>query len=334
MAEKFRYSIQKKDNVTYVKVSGIIDEDNKLQELGEKLGGGLIVIDLAEVERINSCGVRDWVTWLGKVEEKGAQLILVKASPAIVAQMNLVNNFTGNAIIASFYAPYYCNNCDKEKLYYIDALPMKEQGAMEAPKVRCDECDHLMEFDDMEESYFAFLRHVRIEPIRAILPDDWEQFFSVDETSARLINRERTPTLNKLNLKSNPDVSLPSFASLPSLRERTGSGTSRPTGSIKTINSSSRDSSTFGGPVATSPSQVSMPTSGSDSGAKKGMDKKVIILIVVAVILFIATLVLLIMALNSDDKTPSVQPSPTVSFISPTQPFSFLPSPCKTALLS
>ncbi len=157
MNSKFSASVHARDEVTYVKLAGVIDEDNDLAGLAEKLRAGTAVIDVAEIERINSCGVRDWVNWLGKAEQSGARVVLIECSPAIVAQINLVNNFTGQGVVKSFYAPYFCPSCDLEKVLLVETRDMVGQHPFKAPSCRCDECDGPMDFDDMEESYFAFL---------------------------------------------------------------------------------------------------------------------------------------------------------------------------------
>jgi hypothetical protein len=118
------------------------------------------VIDLGEVERINSCGVRDWVNWLSKLESNGTRSVLVECSPAIVAQINLVNNFTGSGVVKSFYVPYFCPECDEEKVLLVEASDMGPPPH-EPPTCRCDECDLVMDFDDMPDSYFAFLSNQR-----------------------------------------------------------------------------------------------------------------------------------------------------------------------------
>ncbi len=162
MNPKFQASVQSREDVTYVKLSGVIDEDNELGTLADKLGGGgTAVIDVSEIERINSCGVRDWVNWLGKAEKGGAKIVMVECSPAIVAQINLVNNFTGNGVVKSFYAPYFCPNCDLEKVLLVETRDMHGQTPFKSPSCRCDECDGPMDFDDMEESYFAFLGNAK-----------------------------------------------------------------------------------------------------------------------------------------------------------------------------
>src|SRR5258706_9083598 len=141
MGQKFQATVHQREEVSYVKVAGVIDEDNELGGLADKLGGTTAVIDLSEVERINSCGVRDWVNWLGKVEKTGARPVLVECSPAIVAQINLVNNFTGSGVVKSFYAPYFCPNCDLEKVLLVETRDFAGQAKFKAPTCRCDEGD-------------------------------------------------------------------------------------------------------------------------------------------------------------------------------------------------
>ncbi len=116
MSQKFQASVQQRGDMSYVKLGGVIDEDNELGDLVDRIPAGTAVIDLGEIERINSCGVRDWVNWLTKLEGNGARSVLVECSPAIVAQINLVNNFTGSGVVKSFYVPYFCPECDEEKV--------------------------------------------------------------------------------------------------------------------------------------------------------------------------------------------------------------------------
>lgn len=165
MNQKFQASVQHRGDVSYVKLGGVIDEDNALGDLVDRIPAGTAVIDLGEIERINSCGVRDWVNWLSKLEANGARSVLVECSPAIVAQINLVNNFTGGGVVKSFYVPYFCPECDEEKVLLVEAGDMGPPPH-EPPTCRCDECDLVMDFDDMPDSYFAFLSNHKklVEP--------------------------------------------------------------------------------------------------------------------------------------------------------------------------
>ena len=118
--------ISHSEDFVAVKLKGDIDKDNELADHLERMAGGTVVVDLSEVGRINSCGVRDWVNWIHALEAKGSEILLVDCSPSIVAQVNLVTNFTGHGRIKSIYLPYYCESCNREDnvLYQAEELAM------------------------------------------------------------------------------------------------------------------------------------------------------------------------------------------------------------------
>jgi anti-anti-sigma regulatory factor len=262
MSQKFQAAVHHRDDVSYIKLSGVIDEDNELADLVDKIPPGTAVIDLGEIERINSCGVRDWVNWLGKLEANNTKIVLVECSPAIVAQINLVNNFTGNGVVKSFYVPYFCPECDEEKVLLVEAADMGPPPH-EPPTCRCDECDLVMDFDDMPDSYFAFLSNQKkvAEPdkINGVI----QEFAPSEGDKSKIRSRVGTTSLSGGSVSSLPSVpSLPSISrpgtgvgSQPSM-QRPGSRPSmslipgsnpgmRPSGQIGT-NPGSRPSSTFG----------------------------------------------------------------------------------------
>src|SRR5262245_55195076 len=103
MSQKFQAAVNHQGEVSFVKLAGVIDEDNELGDLVDRIPSGTAVIDLGEIERINSCGVRDWVNWLSRLETQKTRVVMVECSPAIVAQINLVNNFTGSGVVKSFF---------------------------------------------------------------------------------------------------------------------------------------------------------------------------------------------------------------------------------------
>ncbi len=217
MTQKFQSAVQHRGDVSYVKLGGVIDEDNELGELVEKIPNGTAVIDLGEIERINSCGVRDWVNWLSKLETNGTRSVLVECSPAIVAQINLVNNFTGNGVVKSFYVPYFCPECDEEKVLLVEAGDMGPPPH-EPPTCRCDECDLVMDFDDMPDSYFAFLSNQKKLPegdkISGAMRDlGLKRGSESDKGKNKVRSRASQPNL--------AGVKPPSVPSLPSIQQRT-----------------------------------------------------------------------------------------------------------------
>jgi anti-anti-sigma regulatory factor len=219
MSQKFQAAVQHRGDVSFVKLGGVIDEDNELADLAEKIPTGTAVIDLGEIERINSCGVRDWVNWLSRLEHNGTRSVLVECSPAIVAQINLVNNFTGNGVVKSFYVPYFCPECDEEKVLLVEAADMGPPPH-EPPTCRCDECDLVMDFDDMPDSYFAFLSNQR----KVAEPDKMAMKLAGNGTADKNKIRSRAAGSPSMAAKQS---SLPSVPSLPSISRSTGSGQGR-----------------------------------------------------------------------------------------------------------
>jgi anti-anti-sigma regulatory factor len=218
MSQKFQASIQQRGDVSYVKLGGVIDEDNELADLVERIPSGTALIDVGEIERINSCGVRDWVNWLGKLDSQGAKSVLVECSPAIVAQINLVNNFTGTGVVKSFYVPYFCPECDEEKVLLVETSEMGPPPH-EPPTCRCDECDLVMDFDDMPDSYFAFLSNNK-----KIAEPDRLNGAMKEMAPASITNKSRTGNGSNSKVKArssspaiSPAGSKPSVPSLPAL---------------------------------------------------------------------------------------------------------------------
>ena len=148
------------DKIFYIRLSGTIDEDNDLDEITQHLCGKTAVINTADLDRINSCGVREWMLWLAQLEKNGITLFFIECSPSIIAQVNLVDNFLASGTIINFFSPYYCLNCNIDKMLLIDIGEAKESKSFKVPTSNCDQCGHAMEFDDLEGSYFGFLQAV------------------------------------------------------------------------------------------------------------------------------------------------------------------------------
>jgi len=144
--------------------------------------------------------------------------VLVECSPAIVAQINLVNNFTGNGVVQSFYVPYFCPECDEEKVLLCDTSDMGPPPH-EPPTCRCDECDLVMDFDDMPDSYFAFLANQKqiadAGKVQAVI----NEFNPSEGEKSKIRSRVGSTSLSGASLSS----SLPSVPSLPSI-SRSGLG--------------------------------------------------------------------------------------------------------------
>lgn len=137
-----------------VEFYGEIDENADFAELRRRLRGS-VTFQLAEVRRINSCGVREWVNFVRELPQV-SELTLTACSPAIVTQLNMIYNFKGPGRVRSFLAPYACSACgaEEDKLIDVEATgrPLRAM-----PELGCGRCGAPMDFDDLPERYLSFL---------------------------------------------------------------------------------------------------------------------------------------------------------------------------------
>ncbi|HTE54640.1 MAG TPA: PilZ domain-containing protein [Kofleriaceae bacterium] len=139
-------------------LQGDLTESVDFAALAEGLRGQRrIVFDTAGVRYISSAGVKAWcdlVTGLGS-----AEYVFRHASVAFASQAAMVPMVLGSGRVVSLEAPYHCETCRRDDLRLLetDAL-LREGGHVTAPCLRCAGCGGQLEFDDVPDRYFAFLR--------------------------------------------------------------------------------------------------------------------------------------------------------------------------------
>ena len=143
------------DGTLNVILSGTIDEDADFTPL-QGLTQPKIVFDFHGISMLNSCGIREWVSFIGKLPPS-SHFTYRRCPQIIIEQINMVHGFfREGAVIESFFAPYYCEGCNKEAKIELKA---NQVHAFHAPKVSCRHCGaEGMEFDALEEQYFHFLK--------------------------------------------------------------------------------------------------------------------------------------------------------------------------------
>ncbi len=143
--------ITQEDNRFYLK--GVINEFAKFDPLFEFKGASMI-LNLKDVTRINSTGVREWITAIEKVEPS-IEMIFEECPPVVVYQMTMIPNFTSRVKVKSVYAPHYCEEGDIQKDFLIEMSEYDREEGL--PEFWCEEYDAPYVFDDDEESYFYFV---------------------------------------------------------------------------------------------------------------------------------------------------------------------------------
>jgi anti-anti-sigma regulatory factor len=140
---------------THVALVGTLDEGGDLTPL-TKLPGP-ITIDLGELRRMNSIGVRHWMDFVRVCERSGTALVFERCSPVIVGQITMITRFMGShSHTKSLLAPYICAACKAEHNDVIEVSP----AAQVQSAITCPKCGGGMELDDLVENYVEALRRV------------------------------------------------------------------------------------------------------------------------------------------------------------------------------
>lgn len=135
---------------------GAITEESDFEVLTSLDGSGELSFDLSGIERINSCGVREWIHFVRRLGDARQSFELVRCSPAIVRQLNMITNFRGPGLVKSVMLPYFCTTCRHEHLTSLDIQADVEPEI--ADELPCPKCGGVMEFDDLPSTYVSFLK--------------------------------------------------------------------------------------------------------------------------------------------------------------------------------
>lgn len=156
------WTIDRNGDTTKVLFAGSIDETANFGELLPELQQSRTIhLDVGGVRRINSSGVREWIHFVRAIPAASG-IALEKCTPALVSQLNVINKFAGAAQVVSVFAPFTCVRCGAHEAVLLDVTAGRK--ALPLPSVRCPRCQEPMEFDDIEESYFAFLDAAAVRP--------------------------------------------------------------------------------------------------------------------------------------------------------------------------
>jgi len=137
-------------------LSGAITEESDFRPLVALGSAGRLILDLADVDEINSCGVREWIHFVRNLAERSPGYELARCSPAIVRQLNAVSNFRGNGKVGSVMLPYFCASCGGEQFRLLALEHEDHVGPVITDRVPCGQCGADAEFDDLPDSYLGF----------------------------------------------------------------------------------------------------------------------------------------------------------------------------------
>lgn len=153
---KFSLNIDKAGSVWQVKVMGTIDEDVDFG-LYSLEGAPAVEMLLSEVKSINSCGIREWIKWIGTAGQ--VPVVYNECPKIIVDQINMVQGFLpAMGKVQSFFVPFYSEESGNEKnVLFSSGQEFDESGGIKVPSIK-DESGQDMEMDVVEAKYFKFLK--------------------------------------------------------------------------------------------------------------------------------------------------------------------------------
>jgi anti-anti-sigma regulatory factor len=141
-----------------LKLAGTIDEAFEGKKLAATVRAETLVLDLADIKKISSFGIREWVDFMNALDKQVKSIVLLECAPKVVDQLNMVANFAGAGKVFSFYAPYRCDYCDTDSrvLLQVDR-DWDTIKSMKMPQRPCPQCGEGQYFDEDPATFFSYI---------------------------------------------------------------------------------------------------------------------------------------------------------------------------------
>ena len=133
-------------------------------ELDENTNLLLLVGDLPKkvclktraITRINSVGLKHWMSYFQRAKESGVELRYVDCAPVITNHLHSILRHGGGGIVVSVIGPFRCEKCRHEFEVSISTpniIAIKPQITSQ----KCPMCKGPAVFDEIPQEYFQFL---------------------------------------------------------------------------------------------------------------------------------------------------------------------------------
>lgn len=153
---KLEVKMNKAGEKLSIQLAGTIDEDVDFNQYSIA-GSGQIDFELGGIKSINSCGIREWIKWIGTAAS--AKINFNQCPKVIVDQINMVDGFLpSNAKVQSFFVPYYNDDSGEEKTVLFRYGQEFKEGQVTPPAAVKDAQGNEMEMDVIEAKYFKFIK--------------------------------------------------------------------------------------------------------------------------------------------------------------------------------
>ncbi|MBV8757464.1 MAG: hypothetical protein JO257_09325, partial [Deltaproteobacteria bacterium] len=130
---------------TYLRLGGDLDSTFPRDKLAEGLEG-TVIIDVANVPRVEPAGAAEWRTFVQQVTPLVEQLLLVGVQPVFLEKLASKEDLGAKAVIVDFTMPYACGSCGTTQAHQINVAEHHEVLKFAtAPELRCPQCKAAMQ---------------------------------------------------------------------------------------------------------------------------------------------------------------------------------------------
>jgi len=153
----FRVSIDRSDLHVKVSMFGTIDEFSH-EGFKPLLGveSGKVLIDLEGVTSINSMGVRVWLNFM-KSFRLTHEITLLKCPVDLVMQINMIPAFLGMGQVETFYAPYFCESCNRSYQTLFSTDLIGQDMGLSLERQPCPGCKAPNKCGETVDEYLTFM---------------------------------------------------------------------------------------------------------------------------------------------------------------------------------
>ncbi len=139
-----------------VELSGIIDESAEFELINPLEGIELINLDTYGVIKINSVGIKKWISFFSLAQKSGIKIHYHKTAPAIVEQLINISNFACGGTVISAVLPFVCRACDQPN-YFVKTKKEFQAADLTSVDWPCQSCGKIkLVFDDFPNEYVRF----------------------------------------------------------------------------------------------------------------------------------------------------------------------------------
>jgi len=133
-----------------------LDEHSSFEGLVEQLEKKNL-FDLRHLSHITSQGILHWVNFLRQIPSE-VDYCFCNCSVPFCTQAAYLPGMLGRGRLLSFFAPYFCPDCDHEMEQELVVAHLGDPRAPTLPPVTCLICGTTMELDTTPESFLAMLQ--------------------------------------------------------------------------------------------------------------------------------------------------------------------------------